>query len=154
MEHLQSKNKRTLCSLLGFPRDGTSRWTNQDKPGWDVPLSLCPSVPLSRCPFVPGQWRNFCPVVPKSCTVPSCWNPYFKPQVFNPKIPTKIDTSFSRSNLKMFIFRFTLSLFQHKANLNLKKKFWKRYLKLLNTFFKKSFKVCNISSLKLPNATH
>ena len=47
MEHLQSKNKRTLCSLLGFPRDGTSRWTNQDKPGRDVPLSLCP--------FVPGQ---------------------------------------------------------------------------------------------------
>ena len=30
---------------------------------------------LSRCPFVPGQWRNFCPFVPKSCTVPSRWKP-------------------------------------------------------------------------------
>ena len=28
---------------------------------------------LSRCPFVPGQWWNFCPVVPKSFTVPSRW---------------------------------------------------------------------------------
>jgi hypothetical protein len=28
---------------------------------------------LSRCPFVPGQGRNFCPFVPKSCTVLSRW---------------------------------------------------------------------------------
>ena len=28
---------------------------------------------LSRCPFVPGQFRNFCPFVPKSCTVPFRW---------------------------------------------------------------------------------
>ena len=32
---------------------------------------------LSSCPFVPGQWRNFCPFVPKSCTVPSRWKPYY-----------------------------------------------------------------------------
>ena len=32
---------------------------------------------LSRCPFVPGQGRNFCPVVLKSCTVPSRWKRYF-----------------------------------------------------------------------------
>ena len=34
---------------------------------------------LSRCPFVPGQWRNFCPFVPKSCTVLSRRKPYFWP---------------------------------------------------------------------------
>ena len=42
---------------LGFPRDGTSR----DKPGRDVPLSLCPGTKkfcLSRCPFVPGQGQE------------------------------------------------------------------------------------------------
>ena len=33
---------------------------------------------LSRCPFVPGQGRNFCPVVPKSCAVPSRWKPYYR----------------------------------------------------------------------------
>ena len=31
---------------------------------------------LSCCPFVPGQLGNFCPFVPKSCTVPSRWKPY------------------------------------------------------------------------------
>ena len=29
------------------------------------------NLSLSRCPFVPGQLENFCPFVPKSCTVPS-----------------------------------------------------------------------------------
>ena len=32
---------------------------------------------LSRCPFVPGQKNFACPAVPKSCTVPSRWKPYF-----------------------------------------------------------------------------
>ena len=47
---------------VGFPQDGTSR----DKPGRDVPLSLCPGtkknlVPVSLCPGtragakIPGQ---------------------------------------------------------------------------------------------------
>ena len=49
-----------------FPRNGTSR---------PVP-SLGKIFSLSRCPFVPGQGRNVCPVVPKSCTVPSRWKPY------------------------------------------------------------------------------
>ena len=34
---------------LGFPRDGTSR----DKPGRDVPLSLCPGTKKFPCPVVP-----------------------------------------------------------------------------------------------------
>ena len=52
--------KRILLPVgfeLAFPRDGTSR----DKPGRDVPLSLCPGTtvfPLSRCPFVPGQGQE------------------------------------------------------------------------------------------------
>ena len=32
--------------------------------------SLGKILSLSCCPFVPGQWRNFCPIVPKSCPVP------------------------------------------------------------------------------------
>ena len=51
-------------------------------PGWDS-LSKSWPVPsrgkifsLSRCPFVPGQGQNFCPVVPKSCSVPSRWKRY------------------------------------------------------------------------------
>ena len=48
------------------------------------PFTVCvPSLgkilSLSSCPFDPGQWRNFCPFVPKSCTVPSCWKPKFAP---------------------------------------------------------------------------
>ena len=43
-----------------------------DRLSWPV-LSHCKILSLSRCPFVPGQWRNFCPFVPKSCTVPSRW---------------------------------------------------------------------------------
>ena len=47
---------------LAFPRDGTSRGTSRDKPGRDVPLSLCPGTrtfSLSRCPFVPGQGQEY-----------------------------------------------------------------------------------------------
>ena len=43
---------------LVFPRDGTSRGTSRDKPGRDIPLSLCPGTQkkfLSWCPVVPGQ---------------------------------------------------------------------------------------------------
>ena len=61
-----------LCKhglILGFPQDGTSRGTSRDKPGRDVPLSLCPGtifflVPVSLCPGtraganVPGQKKN------------------------------------------------------------------------------------------------
>jgi hypothetical protein len=35
--------------VVGFPRDGTS----QDKPGRDVPLSLCPGTKKFSCPGVP-----------------------------------------------------------------------------------------------------
>ena len=44
-----------------------------------VPARPVPSLgkifSSSRCPFVPGQGGNFCPVVPKNCTVPSRWEP-------------------------------------------------------------------------------
>ena len=36
-----------------FPRDGTSCGTSRDKPGWDVPLSLCPGTKKNSCPGVP-----------------------------------------------------------------------------------------------------
>ena len=36
-----------------FPRDGTSRGTSRDKPGRDVPLSLCPGTTKFPCPVVP-----------------------------------------------------------------------------------------------------
>ena len=36
-----------------FPRDGTSRGTSRDKPGRDVPLSLCPGTRAGA--NVPGQ---------------------------------------------------------------------------------------------------
>ena len=43
-----------------FPRDGTSR----DKPGRDVPLSLCPGTKKISCPGVPlsrDKGRSKCP---------------------------------------------------------------------------------------------
>ena len=46
--------------MLGFPRDGTSR----DKPGRDVPLSLCPGTKKFSCPGVPlsrDKGRSKCP---------------------------------------------------------------------------------------------
>ena len=44
---------RDYVSTLGFPRDGTSRGTSRDKPGRDVPLSLCPGTNKFPCPVVP-----------------------------------------------------------------------------------------------------
>merc|ERR1712051_524714 len=50
------------CSLINlkyfgfklvFPRDGTSRRMSRDKPGRDVPLSLCPGTKKKSCPGVP-----------------------------------------------------------------------------------------------------
>jgi hypothetical protein len=32
---------------------------------------------LSHCPFVPGQWRDFCPFVPRDKKIPSRWKPYY-----------------------------------------------------------------------------
>ena len=56
-------------------RPGTSRDSlSKFRP---VP-SLGKNLSLSRCPFVPGQLGNFCPFVPKSCTVPSRWKRYLK----------------------------------------------------------------------------
>ena len=49
-----------LTFKLGFPRDGTSR----DKPGQDVPLSLCPGTKKNSCPGVPlsrDKGRSKCP---------------------------------------------------------------------------------------------
>ena len=46
--------------VLVFPRDGTSR----DKPGRDVPLSLCPGTKNFSCPGVPlsrDKGRSKCP---------------------------------------------------------------------------------------------
>ena len=46
-----------------------------------IGISMCQSklaIYYAMCSFlgiVPGQWRNFCPFVPKSCTVPSRWKP-------------------------------------------------------------------------------
>ena len=66
------------CNL--YVRDGTS-CQNPVPPRGKISS-------LSRCPFVPGQWRNFCPVVLKSCTVPSHWKPYFIHDLFSyKKIP-------------------------------------------------------------------
>ena len=43
-------DKSRDVSNLGFPRDGTSRGMSRDKPGRDVPLSLCPGTKgRSKC---------------------------------------------------------------------------------------------------------
>ena len=47
---------------LGFPGDGTSR----DKPGRDVPLSLCPGTKKFHCPVVPLSWDKKVLPVPVS----------------------------------------------------------------------------------------
>ena len=62
-------NQIVLLSRDVPGRDGTACLKSRPVPSRGKILSL------SRCPFVPGQWRNFCPVVPKSCTVPSRWKP-------------------------------------------------------------------------------
>ena len=67
----------------------------QDGTGCQNPIQACPGpfhgkmskscpgpsldkiLSLFHCPFVPGQWRNFCPFVTKSCTVPYRWKPYY-----------------------------------------------------------------------------
>ena len=63
-----SKFDRSVCHffvfILGFPRDGTSRGTSRDKPGRDVPLSLCPGTKIFSCPVVPlsrDKGRSKCP---------------------------------------------------------------------------------------------
>ena len=62
-------NQIVLLSRDVPGRDGTACLKSRPVPSRGKILSL------SRCPFVPGQWRNFCPVVPKSCCVPSRWKP-------------------------------------------------------------------------------
>ena len=79
---------RTSFSCFGTSFSALSRFVPCPAQDFDCPGPSCPEfwlsrpIPslgkifsLSRCPFVPGQWRNFCPVVPKSCTVPSRWKP-------------------------------------------------------------------------------
>ena len=68
---------RDSATFLGQRDNGTSRSGLLLDIPWDVP-SRGKLLSLSSSPFVPGQWRNFCPVVPKSCTVPSHWKLYFK----------------------------------------------------------------------------
>ena len=61
-----------VFSFVSAPRDVPGR----DGTGCQNPVpSHGKILSLSRCPFVPGQGRNFCPVVPKSCAVPSRWKP-------------------------------------------------------------------------------
>ena len=53
-----------MAIQLVFPRDGTSRGTSRDKPGRDVPLSLCPGTKKNSCPGVPlsrDKGRSKCP---------------------------------------------------------------------------------------------
>ena len=55
---------RPVISEVVFPRDGTSRGTSRDKPGRDVPLSLCPGTKKNSCPGVPlsrDKGRSKCP---------------------------------------------------------------------------------------------
>ena len=84
--------KKTFCPVVVPGLSGTG-WDRLSKsrpgpfrgkvskpvPGFDWlswPVPACGKIlSLSRCPFVPGQWRNFCPFVLKSCTVPSRWKP-------------------------------------------------------------------------------
>ena len=58
-------NRDNLTAFqVGFPRDGTSRGTSRDKPGRDVPLSLCPGTKKISCPGVPlsrDKGRSKCP---------------------------------------------------------------------------------------------
>jgi hypothetical protein len=64
------KNFHFLSLFLSF----LSRGMSWDGTGCQNPVpSHGKILSLSRCPFVPGQGRNFCPFVPKSCTVPSRW---------------------------------------------------------------------------------
>ena len=61
-----------VFSFVSVPRDVSGR----DGTGCQNPVpSHGKILSLSHCPFVPGQGRNFCPVVPKSCAVPSRWKP-------------------------------------------------------------------------------
>ena len=69
-----------VFSFVSVPRDVPGR----DKLSKSRPFpSRGKILSLSRCPFVPGQGRNFCPVVPKSCAVPSRWKPYSEPSTNN-----------------------------------------------------------------------
>jgi hypothetical protein len=72
----QKKNPIFLTlSFISVPRDVPGR----DGTGCQNPVPSRGKIfSLSRCPFVPGQGRNFCPFVPKSCTVPSRWKRYSK----------------------------------------------------------------------------
>ena len=66
-----------LCQNLIPSRPASHPKFWQVVPAHPVPLQDFELVPLSRCPFVPGQWKNFCPFVPKKCTVLSCWKPSY-----------------------------------------------------------------------------
>ena len=67
---------RVAKIIVPLSRPGTSRDSlSKSRP---VPARR-KILSSSRCPFVPGQGRNFCPFVPKSCTVPSRWKRYCRP---------------------------------------------------------------------------
>ena len=60
----KSINIQSKKFALGFPRDGTSR----DKPGWGVPLSLCPGTKKFPCLIVPlSRDKKFLPVPLSLC---------------------------------------------------------------------------------------
>jgi hypothetical protein len=66
---------RVAKFFVPLSRPGTSR----DRLSKSRPVPARRKIlSLSRCPFVPGQGRNFCPFVPKSCTVPSRCKRYFQ----------------------------------------------------------------------------
>ena len=68
-----------FCFVPFCPASCPGFWLSRPVPS-QILAVLTRSVPslgkifsMSCCPFVPGQQWNFCPVVPKSFTVPSRW---------------------------------------------------------------------------------
>ena len=65
--------------VFGYPGPSRSKfWLSRPVP------SLGKIFSLFRCPFVPRQWRNFCPFVLESCTVPSHWKPLYRFVIHDP----------------------------------------------------------------------
>ena len=81
--------------LVGRPGTGRDR-LSKSRP---VP-SRGKILSLSRCPFVPGQGRNFCPFVPKSCTVPSRWKRHWRVVQLSWDLVLTLDPSKSLETLR------------------------------------------------------
>ena len=94
---MKEKSEKNPIFSTPFLSHGTSR----DGTGCQNPVPFRPLARFWPCPFVPGQGRNFCPSVPKSCTIRSRWKRYLKLEMNSLKIFNSLRQN---STFNIFIF--------------------------------------------------